>query len=127
VTTGVRGGIRLIGLVDVDRTDSVKLKEGGTKLEQLLAGQEMLTGRVEAKIEASDETFEVLGSVQKKVSKMDGYQGKMKANMNAWREGNQACLQKMEACLERQEPFVVEMVKMMTNPETGVCSLLADR
>jgi hypothetical protein len=47
--------------------------------------------------------------------------------MEAWREGNKACLQKMEACLERQEPSTVEMVKMMTDPETGVCPLLTDR
>jgi Ser-tRNA(Ala) deacylase AlaX len=67
-------------------------------LECMLAGQEMLTARLEAKIEASSKKFEVFLDISQMdihqartediqeeiIAKMDSQQERMEACMNAW-------------------------------------------
>jgi hypothetical protein len=43
----------------------------------------------------------------------------MEANMNAWRDTMEACLQKTAAYLERKEPTPVEMANVEVYPENS--------
>lgn len=51
------------------------------------------------------------------IAKLDVHHERMEANMNACWEGNKACLQKMKACLESNEPTPVEMVNVAVHLE----------
>jgi hypothetical protein len=61
------------------------------------------------------------------LQKMDDRQERMEANMNAWREGNKACLQQTKALLERKELTTVEMAILAVHQEVETIRALKGR
>jgi hypothetical protein len=51
------------------------------------------------------------------IVKMYAHQERMEAKINTWQEGTKACLQNMEACLERKEPTPVGMANLAEHVE----------